>query len=273
VKPWQTCALGLLTGCLGDTFGLGGLDASSSQTQARSHPIIDGNRDPWSGDSGSPVVDDGDGAAPDGGQADPDVGTQLYLSPNAVPVARGRDAMLANDGLADHDSDDSSNIAHGPVDGSANESGAFDATPDSSAFVGSLSNIGTANFHISFTFTTTQMADTALVNQRTYCDFGAFWDIRVVKGSLFIETCDAIFNYAAITTRGPLVNDKKPHRVVVQRVAQKIIAYIDGVASGAADSKSAFGELPPVSSKDPCETVGQLSPFLGSIANLSVTSP
>jgi hypothetical protein len=273
VKPWQTCALGLLTGCSGDMFGLGGLDASSSQTQARAHPIIDGNRDPWSGDAGSPVVDDGDRAAHDGGQADPDVGTQLYLSPNVAPVARGRDAMLANDRLADHDSGDSSDIAVGPVDGSTNESGAFDATPDGSAFVGSLSHIGTADFHISFTFTTTQIADTALVNQRTYCTFGLFWDIRVVKGALLIETCDGYFNYTAITTRGPLVNDKKPHRVIVQRVAQKIIAYIDGVASGTADSKSAFDELPPVSSKDPCETVDQLNPFLGSIANLSVTSP
>ncbi|HEV3194269.1 MAG TPA: hypothetical protein VGY54_27375 [Polyangiaceae bacterium] len=72
---------------------------------------------------------------------------------------------------------------------------------------------------------------------------------------------------------GPLVNDGKPHRVIVQRAAQKIIAYVDGVECGHGDSKSSLGQLPPVSSKDPCEATGQFSPFLGSIANLSVTSP
>jgi len=273
VKLWQICVLGLLTGCLGETFSLNGLDSSSSQSETRAHPTIDRNGDPWSDDSGAPVVDDRDAAAYDGGHADPDIGTPFYLSPNVAPDPRGRDAMLAIDGLVDHDSHDSGSIAVGPLDGSTNESDAFDGAPNSSVFVGSLSNIGTADFRISLTFTTTQKADTALVNQRTYCDFGAFWDIRVVKGSLLVETCDAVFNYAAITTRGPLVNDGKPHRVIVQRAAQKMIAYIDGTASGTADSKSSFGELPPVSSNDPCETTGQVSPFLGSIANLSVTSP
>jgi hypothetical protein len=273
VKFWQTCALGLLTGCFGETFSLDGLDASSTRSEARANPTINRNRDPWSDDSGSRAVDGEDSAAYGGENTDPDVGALLNQKPSVAAHPNGDDAMVATDGPADRDSSDSSSIAVEPADASTSDSGPLQAQRDSSAFVGDLSNIGTADFHISLTVTTTQVTDSALVNQRTSCSFGLFWDIRVVKGSLLIETCDAASNYTAVTTHGPLVNNGKPHRVIVKRVAQWVTAYIDGVASGTANSKSSFGQLPPVSSKDPCETTAPFSPFSGSIANLTVTSP
>jgi hypothetical protein len=272
VKIWPICALGFLTGCFGETFSLDGFDARSTQSEARAHAIVGNQGDPWSPapDAG---IDDGGGTAHEGGNTDPDLGTLLNRNPTVDADRRGDDAMLAADGYADRDSGDSSSIAVEPADASTSESGPLQVKRAGSAFVGDLSNIGTADFHISLTVTAPQMTDTSLVNQRTLCSYGVFWDIRVVKGSLLIETCDAISNYTAVTTHGPLVTDGKAHRVIVKRVAQWITAYIDGVASGVGQSKSSLGPLPPVSSKDPCEATGQFSPFLGSIADLGVTSP
>src|SRR5260370_5675970 len=272
VKLWQTCALGFLTGCFGETFNLNGVDASATQSEARAHPTIGSLGDPWSPDPDAAIDDEG-GAGHDGGNTDPEVGTPPNQNPNVDADPRSHDAMLAADGYADNDSSDSSSVAVDRADASTTESGPLQAQRDGSAFVGDFSNIGTADFHTSLTVTTTQVIDTALVNQGAVCSYGMFWDIRVVKGELLIETCDAFSNYTAVTNHGPLVNDGKPHRVIVKRVAQRITAYIDGVASGMGYSKSSFGQLPPVSSKDPCETTGQFSPFLGSIVDLTVTSP
>jgi hypothetical protein len=184
------------------------------------------------------------------------------------------------------DSSESGSVDGGPGDSSTTESGALDAARDGSACVGDLSNIGTGDFHISLTVTTARMTRTALVNQRASCATtfcmqpDTFWDIRLLNGALFIETSDSARNCSQVTTNGAssndggaLVNDGQPHRVIVQRVAQTLTAYIDGVARGSAPSKSSFGQLPPVSKTDPCEATGNTAPFLGSIANLCVTSP
>jgi len=179
------------------------------------------------------------------------------------------------------DSSDAGSVDGGPGEGSATESGALDAARDGSACVGDLSNIGTGDFHISLTVTATGFARTALVNQRASCAStfcvqpDTFWDIRLLNGALYIETSDSVRNCSQVTTNGT-VNDGKPHRVIVQRVAQRITATIDGVPSVAPDagtSKSSFGQLPPVSKTDPCEATGSTAPFLGTIANLCVTSP
>ena len=236
-KLWHACALGLLPGCFGESvFSFDGIDASPIQgDETRIQPAANRTGDPWrQGWSGS-ASDDGGGVA-------------------AGPLSE--DAMSVADGPLDQDSADSSSMAI-----------------PSPLPVAGLSNIGTADFHISLTVTTTQSARTALINQRAFCWFGGFWDIRLVNGALLIETCDSSVNYTTVSTQGPLVNDGRPHRVIVERVRKRLTVYIDGIASGGGLSNSAFGLLPPVSRHDPCERAGEYGPFVGSIANLSVMSP
>jgi hypothetical protein len=243
----------LLPGCFGETFfSFDGIDASPIRgDETRIQPAANRAGDPWRQGWGGSASDDGGGVA-----ADP----------------HSEDAMSVADA-------DSSSMAIGPGDANASEAAPSLVTqpgPPSQPSplpVAGLSNIGTADFHISLTVTTTQSARTALINQRAFCWFGGFWDIRLVNGALLIETCDASVNYTTVSTQGPLVNDGRPHRVIVERVRKQLTVYIDGIASGGGLSNSAFGLLPPVSRHDPCEMAGQYGPFVGSIANLSVMSP
>jgi hypothetical protein len=223
------------------------------------------------GDETSPSSDGGD---------ESDASSAADGSPGDDSDAQAGDSIAPESGSGD--SGDSGGVDGGPGDGNTTDSGALDAARDGSVCVGDLSNIGTGDFHISLTVTATGFARTALVNQRASCAStfcmqpDTFWDIRLLNGALFIETSDNARNCCQVTTNGPLVNDNKPHRVIVQRVAQRITATIDGVPSvppDAGTSKSSFGQLPPVSRTDPCEATGSTAPFLGSITNLCVTSP
>ncbi len=60
------------------------------------------------------------------------------------------------------------------LDSSAAEAGG----EGGAACLGDLSNIGAADFHISFTLTTDAGA-MPVVNQRATCNFGMFWDVRM----------------------------------------------------------------------------------------------
>jgi hypothetical protein len=250
----------LLPGCFGETvFSFDGIDASPIQgDETRIQPAANRTGDPWRQGWGGSASDDGGGVA-----ADP----------------RSEDAMSVADGPLDQDSADSSRMAIGPGDANASEAAPPVVTQPSPPSqpsplpVAGLSNIGTADFHISLTVTTMQSARSALINQRAVCWFGGFWDIRLVHGALLIETCDSSVNYTTVTTQGPLVNDGRPHRVIVERVRKRLTVFIDGIASGGGLSNSAFGLLPPVSRHDPCEMAGEYGPFVGSIANLSLMSP
>jgi hypothetical protein len=157
---------------------------------------------------------------------------------------------------------------------------------DASPCTGDLSDIGTGDFHISLTLTTTQQGWAALVNQRSSCGGGMFWDVRINSGQLVVETDDGVFGPEA-SSEGPratlapdvVVNDGKPHCIRIERVAEMLSIAVDGVVAGSASSVSSFAKLPPLATgTDPCDCAdeGCVPPegaFLGAIAELCVGSP
>ena len=157
---------------------------------------------------------------------------------------------------------------------------------DASPCTGDLSDIGMGDFHISLTLTTTQQGWVALVNQRSSCGGGMYWDVRIDSGQLVIETDDGVFELDASsenprTTLAPgvIVNDGKPHCIRIERVAQILSIAVDGVVAGSASSISSFAKLPPLTTgTDPCDCIdeGCVPPegaFLGAVSELCVGSP
>jgi hypothetical protein len=126
---------------------------------------------------------------------------------------------------------------------------AVDALPDTvSACVGGtrdLSNVGVGDFHISFHVVTTETGWVALLNQRSTCLIGVFWDIRqTAAGTILVET-DNNSNASYQTVQSTIrINDGKPHDVVVTRVAGTISIHIDGTLSGQGPSSASLGSLP-----------------------------
>ena len=214
------------------------------------------------GDGGGPMavanagVEDASGSdgAPDSGP------------PNSASSDAGLDGLPSGDGQSD-----ASGISDAAVDSAVHDSG-----QDAARCINDLSDIGRADFQISFSMMGTQTELTALVNQRRICYFGAFWDIRVENGALIIETDgNSQANWMSFTTKGPLVDDGREHSVLVQRRAGTVTAYIDGMASGTSTSRASFGALPPTAiGTDPCDnSVDHTVAFTGKVTNLCITSP
>jgi hypothetical protein len=136
-----------------------------------------------------------------------------------------------------------------------------------------LSNIGTGDFHISFTVTTTQGVEASILNQRSGCFHGMFWDLSLLAdGVLQMETDDSASgaDYTVLTTAAT-VNDGNPHQVIVERVSGMLTVSVGSVSTAAAASTANFGALVPLrQGTDVC--TGD-APFAGSISNVCVTSP
>jgi hypothetical protein len=139
---------------------------------------------------------------------------------------------------------------------------------------GNLSNVGTADFHVSLTVTTTQAGLVALVNQRATCAPSVFWDIRMQDGLLFVEV-DDVTHYTALSEAGTSINDGVSHAVRVERAASVVTAYVDGVEMSASPAPEALGALPPLASgTDVCVTSSDgTAAFIGTITNVCVGSP
>jgi hypothetical protein len=163
---------------------------------------------------------------------------------------------------------------------------AADATGDAATCpngIGSLSNVGTRDFHVSFRIVATQTGWVALVNQRSACLYGFFWDIRQCAPGkdgcpaadvLFVETDNGdSASHQSLFSTGT-VNDGKPHDVVLVRAAGMLTIRIDSTPSGAIASVASFGNaMPPVEiGQDPC--IGDPTVALtGTLSNLCITSP
>jgi laminin G domain protein len=165
--------------------------------------------------------------------------------------------------------------------------------PDSPACIGSLSNIGTADFHISFTVKTSQAGFAALVSQRKTCLLGDYWDVRMADGHIQVETddtdganhwtqlCAAVegsdagrCTSVAPANLPPPVNDGQPHRVVISRSSGSLQASVDALTSSAVESQASFGSLSPVAiGSDPCEGVDGTVAFTGTLTNLCLSTP
>jgi hypothetical protein len=141
------------------------------------------------------------------------------------------------------------------------------------ACTGDLSNIGTGDFRISLTVTTTQKTEAAILNQRPICDPGMFWDLRMLaSGGLEMETDDN-GGLATITTveTTATVNDGNPHQVLVERVSGMLTVSIDGVSTAAVASNASLGALRPLQQgTDVCVGQDQTTLFVGTIASVCV---
>jgi hypothetical protein len=155
--------------------------------------------------------------------------------------------------------------------------GTLDAGVDSASAGGcrgDLSNIGTADFHVSLSVTTTQTGLVAVANQRSECIPSAFWDIRIDGGFVLVEA-DDVASYGALQSPGPRVDDGRPHDVLFQRKSHVLSVYVDD-AGGAqtTPSTASFGQLPPVAVKtDVCTPQDGTVALTGTVAGLCVASP
>jgi hypothetical protein len=158
-------------------------------------------------------------------------------------------------------------------DAMASDSGGMDAPVDGSLCKTDLSNIGTGDFTVSLTLTTSQTVIVAVANQRNTCNLGMFWDVRLSSGNLLVETDDNV-HHAVLTTSGVLADDGSPHAIKVQRKSQRLTGFIDGQSVGTVASTASFGALPPLEvGVGPCDMHTGNAPLVGSITGLCLTTP
>jgi hypothetical protein len=233
-----------------------------------------GSRDDATGDAGEgpdarPSESGANDAAPVDDATPPDV-----ITTDAPTVeGGGSDAGIDGGGAADTGSIDTGPDAAGS-DARSDGPTASDAAPEGGpSCTGDLSNIGTGDFRIAFSLSSTLASSAAILNQRSVCGHGVFWDVRLggTNGSAIrVETDDGT-NYTDLNSVGTAVNDGKTHNVVVTRVAGTLAIAIDGAASGSSASNSALGQLALlVTGTDVC--VGQLGcvAFAGTLSNVCV---
>jgi hypothetical protein len=163
----------------------------------------------------------------------------------------------------------------GPTDAAANQDAEANGGCDSAACAckDDLSNIGTADFHIAFTMSTTLAGTAALANQRSLCSPGVWWDIRLTSGAVSIEMDDGK-SLAMLSSTGKTVNDGQAHDIAVMRVAGTVTISIDGASAGSLAAVASFTQLPPVKLKtDVCDGTGGQVAFTGLIRGFCARSP
>jgi hypothetical protein len=234
--------VGLILGCGAEQFkGAGPRDNPGSPGSGGAGPDIDGGAvTTGTGGSGSGGDDGtgGDNTGTGGLGTEGDGGSRLDSALDLPPLADSGGDDAATDSAAD---------LPRPVD--THEAGR--ASPDAGACLGGaardLSNVGTGDFRISFHVVTTQMGWAALLNQRSTCFLGLFWDIRqTATGTILVET-DANTNPSYQTVESTIkINDGQPHDVAVARVGGLLTIRIDGAAAGQGPSSGALGTLPAV---------------------------
>ena len=94
-----------------------------------------------------------------------------------------------------------------------------------------LSGVGTGDFRISFTLTTTTKADVALLSQRVGCDQSSMlWGVSLnYNGQVAAATADGLPGHWTATTEANSVADGKPHAIMFERTSGKIWISRDGV--------------------------------------------
>jgi hypothetical protein len=163
------------------------------------------------------------------------------------------------------------------VGAGANDSGASSAdgggTEAGPACLSTLSNVGTADFQIAFTLTTTATGLVALVNQRAGCDMtSTWWDVNMQNGAIGAATNIDPGGNVPVGLSAP-VNDGQPHKIVVARTSGQLWYSIDSMprSSGAPDPY-AFGAFPPLAiGTDACPGYTALD-GQGTISDLCITS-
>ncbi len=274
------CARGNLAGdqASGDLIESGAgfpLDASGSLPSDDASSGLPPSDDASNGNSpDEAMVDDALGTTGDGASSMPPANTNTVDASvsNAALDSGPQDSAPSDGGFSIDAQSDAAGLGDTALDSAASDSG-----QDAARCINDLSNIGTGDFQISFSMMGTQTGRTALINQRRICYFEEFWDIRASNGALLIETDqNSQSNWVLFTSKGPLVNDGQVHTVLVQRRAETVTAYIDGIASGSFISRTSFGPLTPIAiGTDPCDNTSMDSTvaFTGKVTNLCITVP
>ena len=111
-----------------------------------------------------------------------------------------------------------------------------------------LSGVGTGNFSIHFTLTTTESVRTlGLLSQRVGCDdTSTFWDVTLgPTGGVTASTSDGVHH--VVVEAGNSLNDGKPHRVDIVRHDGEFWYASDGAINSApTPDPYAFGVFPPL---------------------------
>lgn len=112
-----------------------------------------------------------------------------------------------------------------------------------------LSGVGTGDFRIAFTLTTTAHADVALLSQRVGCDQSSMlWGVSLnYNGQIAAATDDGLMTHWAATTEANSVADGAPHAIVFARTSGKIWISRDGVVDSIpVDDPYSLGALAPL---------------------------
>jgi len=135
---------------------------------------------------------------------------------------------------------------------------------DAATCVESLSNVGTGDFTISFSITTTTTQASTIASQRQSCDgLHPFWDLSLRStGVMVLEVSGA----QLVSTRA--INDGTTHAVVIQRRSLEATITIDGAPAGAGTIGTDLGALPMIqlTSGNPCESPGGRMPLVGMLS-------
>lgn len=147
-----------------------------------------------------------------------------------------------------------------------------DAGLDASC-TGDLSNIGTGDFHISCTVTSTQTPPVALANQRSACFFGDMWDLRMEAGVPVMELDDDAgpSHYTILWSVGHPIDDGQPHDLLVERISGILSINVDGIRTASTAAPASLGSLPPlVVGNDICVGVDGTVLLTSPLANLCI---
>jgi alpha-tubulin suppressor-like RCC1 family protein len=150
-----------------------------------------------------------------------------------------------------------------PVVGSNANCGACTTSPPPACInEGDLSNVGSGDFRIQLTLTTTQVGYSYPEFQRATCGNGMFWDLVIQNGLVAVETDDGTPGHYTGFFGTSVINDGQPHVVVVERKAGQLYLTIDCVMEASAPSPAVFAQLPPLTFGGLCS----VTDFQGTLA-------
>lgn len=164
---------------------------------------------------------------------------------------------------------DGGNVSEG---GTPGEGGASGVTCERApTCTGDLSGLGTADFSVAFTITTTAMVGSGVISQRAMCGHSQFWDVRMrPAGALSVELDD---NVSYTDLLAPVtVNDGNAHEVRVCRKATHLYVFADGqLVADAPNASSAFTTLAPLAtSTTTCTVRDGTVTLVGSLSDVCV---
>ncbi len=154
-------------------------------------------------------------------------------------------------------------------------------TPDMAASmpmcsVGSLSRVGSGDFTIAMTLTTTAKVLSTVAFQRTTCDNKHdFWSVTMKPPGVLVEFGQAFVKYTAIDANAIAVNDGRTHAIDVVRRSGRVMVSVDSAVVGNDLVPQSLGTLPDVRSAfgNPCEGTGGAMPLTGKVELKCISAP